>query len=181
MRYTSVFALAFLITSCIPLRIAPEISDHKITVGKKFRRTLPKTHVFIFEDPKDADEFYNYINIKFELNHIDVEYNVPIKINDVGYYLSFYEAEIPDKTLNLLPIAIDAATSNSYSPTDLSEAYTSREGNWYIAISVTDEDLSNTLDPLYPFRNDIIEYLKNLKQEYLTTHDYDELAFKKKP
>ena len=38
----------------------------------------------------------------------------------------------------------------------------------------------NCLKPLYPFREGIIQYLKALKQEYLTTHEYVEVLFKKK-
>lgn len=181
MKRFYLLSILFLASSCLPLRIAPKIDDFKITNGKKFRRTLPKEYAFIFNDSKDADEFYYYINAKFNLNNIDVEYNVPFDIDGVHYYLSFYEAEIPDKTLNLVPLAIDAATNNSNFQTDFSDSYTSRIGNWYIAITVTDDDFKNCLDPLYPFRESVIEYLKDLKQEYLTTHNYDELVFKKKP
>lgn len=179
MKSAYILVVMFLLSSCVPLRIAPNIEDYKITDGKKFRRTLPKEDLFIFEDPKDADEFYNYINTKFQLNHVDVEYNVPIAINGVQYYLSFYEAEIPDKSLNLMPIAIDMATSRGDFQTDLSDSYTSRTGNWYIALSVRDEDIKNTLTPLYPFRKEIVNYLKALKDEYLTTHNYQEVLFKK--
>jgi len=28
-------------------------------VAKKFKRSLPRDYAFIFEDPKDANEFYN--------------------------------------------------------------------------------------------------------------------------
>ena len=51
-----------LFTSCIPLKIAPKIEGEKLIVAKKFKRSLPKKHSYVFEDPKGADEFYNYIN-----------------------------------------------------------------------------------------------------------------------
>lgn len=181
MKYIYFLGFIFLITSCIPLRIAPNIDNHKITVGKKFKRSLPKEHVFIFEDPKDADEFYYYINAKFDLNNIDVEYNVPLEIDGVTYYLSFYETEVPTKTVNLLPMAVDLATRESNFQTDFSGSYTSRTGNWYIALSVTDDNIVNSLEPLYPFRQFVVDYLEELRLEYLSTHDYSHLAFKKKP
>ncbi len=63
---TILFFLIF--SSCIPLSIAPNIEDYKIKVAKKFKRKLPKDYAFIFEDTKEANEFYNYINLKYELN-----------------------------------------------------------------------------------------------------------------
>lgn len=181
MKHIYFLGFIFLASSCVPLRIAPDIESHRVTVGKKFKRHLPKEHLFIFEDPKDADEFYYYINAKFDRNNNNVEFNVPIEVEGVRYYLSFHETEVPDKTLNLIPIAMDLATRDSMFQTDFSESYTSRKGNWYLALSVTDEDFANCLDPLYPFRQFVIDYLEELRLEYLSTRDYGQLAFKKKP
>jgi hypothetical protein len=172
--------ILILTTSCIPYKIAPKIENQKIMVAKKFKKHLPKEYAFIFKDPKEANEFYKYINIKFQLNDVDVDYDVPITINEVQYFLSFYEAEKSTKTINLIPIAVDAALSNGNFDPALADSYVSRSGNWYLAITILDEDSLNCLEPLYPFREDIIEYLKALKQEYLTTHEYAEVLFKKK-
>ncbi|NVN17085.1 hypothetical protein GUA46_01920 [Muricauda sp. HICW] len=69
----SIFVLV-LLSSCIPLRIAPNIKDYKLIQGKRFKKGLPKKSVFVFEDPKDANEFYEYINTKFQLDdyYVDV-------------------------------------------------------------------------------------------------------------
>ena len=61
--------LAFFTFSCIPLQIAPNIDGAKIYKGKKFKKQLPKQHVYVFEDPKDANEFYTYINAKFDIDY----------------------------------------------------------------------------------------------------------------
>ena len=172
--------LIFFATSCIPIRIAPEIKDQKIMVAKKFRRTFPKEYAFIFQDPKDANEFYNYINTKFQLDHVDVDYDVPLKLDGRQYFLSFYEAEIPTKILNLLPIAVDATLDSNNIDPILSDHYVSRSDNWYIAITILDNDSNNCLKPNYIHRASIIHYLKRLKQEYLTTSNYTEVLFKKK-
>jgi len=66
--------------SCIPIRIAPNIKDYQLTQWKKFKRSLPKRHMFIFEDPKAANQFYKYINTKFELQDINVFEDVPFTI-----------------------------------------------------------------------------------------------------
>ena len=83
-----VVILAIVVHSCIPLRIAPNIEDYKITKGKKFKRSLPKRQMFIFEDSKEAQEFYNYVNTKFQLDHVDVYDNVPFTILDKQYFFS---------------------------------------------------------------------------------------------
>ena len=87
----------FLLSSCIPLRIAPNIEDYRITKGKSFNRNLPKRSMFVFEDTKDANHFYNYVDTKFRLNDENVYDDVPFKINGEQYFFSFYEVEIPDQ------------------------------------------------------------------------------------
>lgn len=80
MRILVVLLIVFMF-SCIPLRIAPKIETDKVMVARKFKRKIPKQNAFIFEDTKDANEFYNYVNIKYQLDHNDVEFNVPFVIN----------------------------------------------------------------------------------------------------
>ena len=116
--------------SCIPTRIAPTIQDYKVTTGKKFKRSLPERHMFVFEDPKAADEFYNYINTKFELNHIDVYDNVPFLLGQKQYFFSFYEIDIPNKTINLVPLAIDALLKSADVSPILYGQYETRKVNW---------------------------------------------------
>ncbi|MGB3342726.1 MAG: hypothetical protein WBA61_02325 [Aequorivita sp.] len=95
--------------SCIPLQIVPNIDGGKVYKGKKFKKQLPKQHVYVFEDPKDANEFYTYINTKYYLDY-DIEGgNIPIVINEKNYYITFYEVERSIKTVNLIPIADDVA------------------------------------------------------------------------
>jgi hypothetical protein len=60
-----------------------------------------------FEDTKNAAEFYNFMNAKYDLNHTNVESNIPITINNEIYYLSFFERERTTKTVNLIPFAVD--------------------------------------------------------------------------
>ncbi len=60
-------------------------------VAKKIKRNLPREYALISTDPKDADEFYNYINTKYELNHQNVEWNVPFMIDKENFFFSFYD------------------------------------------------------------------------------------------
>lgn len=171
--------LSFLLcASCIPLRIAPSIETDKVMVAKKFKRQLPKQHAFIFEDPKDADEFYNYINTKYELYHQNVEFNVPFEINGKSFYFSFYEVEIPTKTLNLFPVVVDAVLENKELEPMFEDVYTSRKGNWYVVITVADDAFNDALSGSCPDKTQIVNYLKAMRTEYLNTHNYLEVLFK---
>ena len=168
-----------LFTSCIPLKIAPKIENEKLIVAKKFKRTLPKKHSYVFEDPKDADEFYNYINTKYELNHGDVEYNVPVKINDNEYFLSFHEVERVTKTINLIPLFIDAGLdSKGHSPV-FEDMHSSRTGNWYIVLTVSDSKINDCLNPKFANREEILAFLKEMRLEYLGTTNYMDALFRK--
>lgn len=169
MKQLAIILVFLIFSSCIPLRIAPNIEDYKIKVAKKFKRKLPKTNAFIFEDPKEADAFYNYINIKYNLNFKNVERNVLFAFDGKIYFLSFYEIEIPTKYLNFLPFLIEASVSTAINgePSFNGEVEIDRIGSWYLALTVSNFNKDDCLDPSYEFRPELINYLQNLKTEYL--------------
>jgi len=178
--------LAMLITcnACIPIRIAPTIEDYKLVKGKRFRNGLPKKTVFVFEDPKDEAEFYNYIDTKYQLNDYYVDVEVPFQIDDEPYFLSFYEVMIEDKSLDLTPLATAILMSVALGDDDVG-GYVSddaeplrRKGNWYIAIEVFSEAEEDCLSESYRNREKVLAYLRDLKKEYLNTDSYNELLFK---
>jgi len=168
------FTLAALLTvSCIPYKSAPSIEEDQVINGRKFKSGLPKAQTFIFEDNKDADEFYYYVNTKYDLNHQKVETDVPLKINGQYYYISFYEVEKTDETLNLVPLAIDASRNSKGRDPIMENSYVSRKGKWYIALTVTDDMMSDCLDPKHKNYEEVLEYCKELRLEYHTTDDYN--------
>jgi len=172
--------LILLAYSCIPLHIAPNIKGEKIVKAKKFKKNLPNFYGFIFEDTKNANEFYNFINAKYNLKHGNVESNVPIIINSNTYYLSFFEREKSTKTLDLIPIAIDMKIQSNGNDPLLDGLYTSRSGYWYLVLIVADSDLKDCLKPNYPKREEIVGHLKSLRNEYFTTSNYMEAYLKMK-
>lgn len=180
MKYLHYFLFLFLISSCIPLRIAPTIKDYKLTEGKKFKRYLPRDNAFVFEDPKDANEFYNFINTKYSLNHQTVEYNVPINVEGEEFFLSFYEVEISDKSINLLPIFANSALENKGIDPIFDDPQVKQKGNWYLALFVYDADMKDCLKSNYPSRAEVIKHLQSIKKEYLTTNNYLEAMMKMK-
>ncbi len=174
----------FLLQSCIPLRIAPKISDYKTVSGKGFKKGLPKKTLFVFEDPKEAGEFYEYINIKYSLQDYYVDVEVPFSLEGEAYFFSFYEVEKKDKAINLIPIIMDV-TLNAALGNDDFETYTAtdentinRNGNYYVAIEVFSKEEQDCLSEEYDNRPRVLNYLRTLKEEYLSTHNYNEVVFK---
>lgn len=169
----------FVCMSCIPLRIAPNIKEYKLTYGKRFKKGLPKKTVFVFEDPKDAHEFYRYVNTKFQLDDYYVDVEVPFAIDGKTYYFSFYEVEIPTKTLNLIPLVLDGMLTQAADMDPVfDEFHTSRVGNWYIAIEVFNDHEKDCLREGSVSRDVVLTYLRTLKSEYLATSNYNEVVFK---
>ncbi len=73
---------------------------------------------------------------------------------------------------------IDAAISDTTGPI-LEDLYSSRKGNWYIVLTARDAKMKDCLHPDYPNREKVIQYLRNLRKEYLNTHNYAEVHLKK--
>ncbi|GMN10031.1 hypothetical protein MTsPCn9_15540 [Croceitalea sp. MTPC9] len=181
--YTLILGL-LLLNSCIPIRIAPSISDYKLTKGKRFKKGLPKTTTFVFEDPKDAGQFYSYVNTKFYLEDYYVDVEVPFKVDGREYFFSFYEVEIPTKTISLFPLVFDVAANATLQNEDF-ETYATKEdttllkkGFWYIAIEVFSKEEKDCLHEDSISRDKVLPYLRAMKEEYLSTHNYNEVVFK---
>ncbi|AUC81313.1 hypothetical protein [Lacinutrix sp. Bg11-31] len=175
-----ILAILLFTTSCFPVKIAPNIETHKITTAKKFKRKLPKEASFIFNDPKNAGEFYDYLNAKYNLDHVNVGANTPFNIGNETYYLSYREAERETKTINLALAAIDAKRESNGNSRLFEDDYSKRVGIWYILLTVYDDDFNNCLKPEYTNNKKVVLYLEAIRKEYLRTQNYLELQFKKK-
>ncbi|MEL6809963.1 MAG: hypothetical protein AAFP76_01360 [Bacteroidota bacterium] len=180
MRFLFLLCISSLLFSCIPISIAPNMGAGKVMKGRKFKRVLPRQYAFIFEDTKDADEFYHYINAKYQTSYDDVDGNTPFEIGNETYYLTFYEVERSTQTLNLIPIAVDGVLSADDGNTMLDSMYTSRKGTWYIAITVSNFNSEDALNPDYLGHGEIKQYLHALREEYLATTEYIEVYLKAK-
>ncbi len=178
MKPTSFLLFVFLVSSCVPVKVAPRFKnkDYKIMQAKKFKRKLPRETSFIFKDPKAEGQIHDYFDTKYGKQRTYGD-EFLIKIENQDYYLSYYEKDKEDQTLNLAPVIIDKALDTDI----LQDAYTSRKGHWYILITVRDKALKNCLLDKHPKKELIKDYLVSLKKEYLETHNYQEILFKKKP
>jgi hypothetical protein len=179
MKPTLLLILALLLfQSCIPLRIAPKINDYTITTGKKFKRSLSKRQMFIFEDDKDADQFYNFVNTRFQLNDTNVYDDVPFEVNGKQYFFAWYEVEIPNKSIQILPILADVIVLSTGSHPMFIDAYGKREGNWYLAVEAYSDLEPDCMAEASLSREAVLKYLRGLKEEYLATNNYNETVFK---
>jgi len=183
--FTKIFLCSLIVfgtlQSCIPLRIAPNIKENKVVLAKKFKRSLPRRNAFIFEDPKMSNEFYSYINTKYKLDDVNVQYNVPVVIENENFFLTFYEVEIPNKFINLLPIAADIVLAPKEDENDkygykhepyFEDMYVTRTGNWYVAILVNNEKIEDCLKEGHTSKDKVAKFLENTRKEYLSTQNY---------
>ena len=186
MRYIipaiGLFFLMHSFCSCIPVRIAPSIGDYKLVKGKKFKRSLSRRQMFIFNDPKPSNHFYDYVNTKFQLDGENVYDDVPFVIDGGQYFFAFYEVEISDKTLNLVP-GLTNAIANKLIKSEDEEKYFNgqeviRKEIWYIAMEVYSDTEKDCLNANSLSREVVLKYLSTLKKEYLATHNYNEVIFK---
>lgn len=139
--------------------------------------------MFIFEDQKETGHFYDYVNTKYQLNHENVYDDVPFEISNQQYFFSFYEVEIPDKTLNLAPVMLHLILNSALGSEDPLDDYNGdgdmvRRENWYIAIEAYSDLEKDCLADDSLSREAVLKYLRALKKEYWATHNYNETVFK---
>ena len=174
------FCVVAVSTSCIPLSFAPNIKTDKVKIAKRFKRDLPKRYGFIFEDPKGVDEFYAFINTKYQLPGIDRK--IPLWVNKKPLVMNIYERRRTTSTLNFVPILIDAALSDEDSgvPGFFNSFYTTRNEKWFIIITLTDLNGQDALAPDHDKRKANLLYLRNLQKEYFNSANYMEAYFRAK-
>ncbi len=172
MRKAGIIVALMLVSGCIPYKIAPNIEDYKIVRAKKFKRDLPELHAFVFEDQKEADAFYHFVNRKFDLQQQDAASKMPFTVRGITYYMSFYEREKTTETVNLFPILVDGFLDSEGVDPILEETYTSANARWYIIITIVDSDAGDCLAPSYKYLQDVILFLRALKLEYQGLRNY---------
>ena len=180
MKQLSYLLILLFISSCFPISIPPNLENGKLMEAKKFKRKLPNQYAYIFTDLKDANEFYYYLSAKFPPNKLgDSEGNVPITIDNRNYYISFYETEKKSRLVSLLPIMVNGLLDKEEG-TEFNEILTvARDGTWYIALTVSNKNFEDGLSPNSKDQKEILNFVKALHNEYITTHNYNSLLLKK--
>lgn len=171
--------IAVVFTSCLPLSFAPNIKTDKVKLAKRFKRDLPRQYAFIFEDPKEADEFFTFINTKYKLPGIDQR--IPLWVDKKPLLLNIYERKRISTTLNFVPVLIDAVLSakKDNSSNFLNSFYTTRKEKWFIIITLTDLNGKDALAPTHSQQMTNLSFLRALQKEYINTANYMEAYFRK--
>ena len=156
-----------MISSCIPFKIAPQIDYDKVMIAKKFKKKLPKKYALIFEDPKQENAFYDFIDRKYQLDYDHAGTEIPIVIDGRILFMSYYETEKATKTINLFPILFDGFLLSKGQEPWFEELEYSRNGHWYLALIVTDIKGEDCISPTSPHRKEVLQYLRALRIEYL--------------
>jgi hypothetical protein len=173
--------LITLLFACIPTKVAPKIDTYRVQQGSKFHKNLLDHFAFIFNDPKEAYDFYNYINTVYELNHQEVDRDVPFLVNNRPYYFSFHEAERTTNFINLAPMVVDAKLEDEGFGPYLESTYESRKGYWYIVMTVFDDFGNDALHPEHPYQKEVVDYLEELRTQYINNHNYYDVLLTKNP
>jgi hypothetical protein len=169
-----IITIITLFTACLPVKISPKIENYKIVKAHKFSKKLPKTNAFIFKDSKKVGEIYQFIQAKFK-SIKELENYYTFNLNGINYSIKFYEVEKETKTVNLIPVLIDANREQKGNEPLLEDFYISRKSdNWYIAMTVQNEKSSDCLQKKNVNKKEIEKYLEKLKNEYLSTSNYME-------
>lgn len=167
MKQAYILFTVFILTSCVPTKIAPTFKrkGYKITKAKKFNTEFSKQKAFIFHNPRPHEHFYHYINNRLKLNHtivfkyksiyLDKGLRIPISIDNKRYYLSYNVAE-KESAMYVFPI--EAPLTNNYN---------------YIVMTVSDANNANCLDKDYPHKEEIVNYLITLKDNYIHNPYYE--------
>ncbi len=151
------------------------MAEGKVVKANRFLKKFPRQYVYVFDDPKDANEFNKYINAKYQIAYDDATGNVPVTIGENTYYLTFYEANKETRVINLVPMMIDAAIGVEDGKVEIA-----RLGKWYLVITVTDDNYKDALYPEYKDYENVLKYVSELRSEYLSTTHYIEVYLKAK-
>ena len=76
------------------------------------------------ENPKAANEFYDYINVKYDLHDNNVYDDVPFMLEDKLSFFSFYEFEVKDKAIPILGIFADVLLSRALDSEEYQPGFT---------------------------------------------------------
>jgi hypothetical protein len=154
--------------SCIPTRIAPTIKEDTILKGKRLNRQLKHQPYFVFENKKGELFFYEFLDAKIIPKDYPYYLNVPIKIADNNYFISFNSVEGKDQRINVGGAFLSAIFNEAVNA-DVFETYVIVHNNYYlyVAIKVMDEENNNCLAEDYLHREVVLKYLRDLRIAYI--------------
>lgn len=136
-------------------------------VAEKFDKSLTKDYALIFEDPKDEEEFFYFINSRYDIIETNDQLIIPFYINNETFFLSYAEVEKSSKTINFVPILLDGILASKGMDPWFESLESTRTGRWFLVLTVTDINNADCLDPKHLSHKSVLDTVRNLKYAYL--------------
>ncbi|WP_298515227.1 hypothetical protein [uncultured Kordia sp.] len=171
--------LLLLLTNCISIKKAPEITEvgYSIIEGKKLKKSLGKSNHFIFLNHLSESDLTSFIMYKLNADDNSYLQNMPVKINDIGFLMTFYTVKSKDKTLDLFSPIVNRALNNSLN-TGFNEDIQVDEFEYhYVAVYVESDIEADSLKDESIHKAIVEKYLVNLMDEYQRIGSVKELDF----
>ncbi|MBC9797286.1 hypothetical protein [Sinomicrobium weinanense] len=146
---------------CIPVKQAPRISEYRIERGVDIDKSIKtKKNIFIFQNRKRAPHFFNFISGKYKLKPHGGGKRFSVNLNDTDFDIFVFAPQISDAYLDFTGLTDEDENDPGYNSGD---AY------HYIAMRVSSEYEEDCLSLNSLQHNVVVNYLKELKTEYLSS------------
>ena len=151
--------LFFLIHGCIPLRMAPRISNYEVSKAKEIDKRIKfREHIFVFENPKRKTQFEKFLENKYELFPYGYGDRYEVVLNDQTFDVRVNNLILSDSYIDLT--GIRNKDDDNDEDTDI---------RYYIAIRVSSAYEDDCLSVNSLHYDLLLNYLKELKTEYLSS------------
>ncbi|MGS2738863.1 hypothetical protein [Sinomicrobium sp. M5D2P17] len=152
--------LAFLIYGCIPLRIAPRISNYEVSRGKDIDKRIKfKEHIFVFENPKRKTQFEKFLENNYKLIPYGYGDRYEVVLND-----NTFDVRVSNLILNDSYIDLTGIWNN-----DDENADDDMDTYHYITIRVSSEYEEDCLSVNSLHYDLVLDYLEKLRTAYLSS------------
>ncbi|MGS2762676.1 hypothetical protein [Sinomicrobium sp. M5D2P9] len=153
--------LVVFIQGCIPVRLAPRISEYQVDRGVDIdKRIKTKKNLFVFDNPKKRIHFVKFLEGKYKLEAYGNEERFKVNLNESDFDFFVFAPQLNDSYLDFTGLTDD----------DDSDVANNEDDSFhYIAIRVSTvyEDDCLSMNSLH--YNIVLNYLKELKAEYLSS------------
>lgn len=150
--------LIFLIHGCIPLRIAPRISNYEVSRAKDIDKRIKfKEHIFVFENPKRKTQFEKFLESKYKLLPYGYGERYEVALNDNIFDVRINNVILSDSYIDL--------TGIWYNDDENEDTDTYH----YITIRVSSEYEDDCLSVNSLHYDLVLNYLVNLRTAYLSS------------
>lgn len=178
-RIAIVFILLGSLTNCISIKKAPEVNARGYTIvkGKKLKKSLSNSNYFVFHNHLYDNDLTSYIEYKLKAEENSFLQNIPVKISNNNFLMTFYTVSSKDVTIDILAPITNAALNKKLN-TDFDENIKTLETEYYYVAVYVESDLeADSLKEGSIHRTIVENYLISLMNQYQLIGSPEELNF----